>query len=77
MEKQEFTKEQLEAIAIVDKLYSLKSDCDTAYNFIHKKNICYNSNHGAGNILFIVPNMLCSLVQMIENGELIYKDKTK
>ena len=78
MEKQEFTKEQLDAIKIVDRLYELNKDVELAWKLfiektkenkiklcsLEKTKVQFNSS---------VPTLFLSFVEAIEKGDLIFK----
>ena len=76
--EEKFTKKQLDAIAIVDKLYSLQKDVDLARSILQQKKLTFcrlqttkvEFNH-------VLPSMFISLVEAIERGDLIWKEETK
>jgi hypothetical protein len=78
--KQEFTKEQLDAIKIVDKLYQLQEDNCKAHEYFRSKTnktnlLCKLKNaEDIGGFRFVVPDLLCKLVNAIEKGDLVWKD---
>lgn len=82
MNKQEFTKEQLDAIAIVDNLYSLNKDMEIAWQIFHDKNKDNKINlcklkRTTTEFRYAIPSMFISFVEAIENGDLIFKEDTK
>lgn len=74
MKKQDFTKEQLDAIKTVDNLYRLKADTEKAMEYLrqNRKNIpCFKKNNEIDGFSYALPSYLCDLVGMIKRGELI------
>lgn len=74
----EFTKEQLEAIKIVDSLYKTKSDVDFAYDYFLKntdKIPCIKKNLETESYNFqnVMPKIFCDLIGMIIDGDLVLK----
>lgn len=61
-----------------DDLYGLKNDCDRIFLTINKmqqKNkLCKIKMNNEERFNYSVPNMLYSLLNAIENGDLIFKD---
>jgi anion-transporting ArsA/GET3 family ATPase len=82
MKKDKFTKEQLEAIKIVDNLYGLREDTNKALDYFRSKvkdtNIRCNikRNEDVSNLHFqhSLPALFCDLISMIDKGDLIFKD---
>lgn len=76
--KEQFTKEQLDAISIIHKLYSLDKDIGLAWKiFIEKtKNnkikLCHLKRSEI-EFYSAVPHLFISLVEAIERGDLIFK----
>lgn len=75
LEKKEFTDEQLEAIKIVDKLYSLQNDINKAMDYFYqvkKENIfCVIQNKEINGFSNHIPKVFCDLIGMIKNNQLI------
>jgi hypothetical protein len=80
MESKEFTKETLEAVRIIDGLYSLKRDIDLASiklkEFNKRSNGLFCGLNKSSNNEFnhFIPKMFCDLLDAIERGDLTFKD---
>lgn len=81
---EEFSKEQLDAIKIVDKLYALRTDCEKASDYFRSKTkgsgttiICRMKGSEETDSLRMqnsIPDMFCRLISMIDKGELVFKE---
>jgi hypothetical protein len=78
-DKEQFTKEQLEAISIIDKLYSLDKDIDLALRIFKEKtkenkvNLC-SLKKSKVHFYSSIPYLFISLVEAIERGDLIFNE---
>lgn len=61
------------------KLCDLDTDCQKVYEYYkkHTPGICYFENKDCNGFSHFVPSLLSSLLGMIKNGTLIYKDAEK
>jgi hypothetical protein len=74
LEKPEFTKEQLEAIKIVDKLYALEFDVNKAFEYYaqnRKEMICIAVNTEIHGFQHHLPKLFCDLIGMIKYKKII------
>jgi hypothetical protein len=75
--KPDFTKEQLDAIKIVDKLYQLQEETDRANSKLHKfqkeHQLC-RLKRTDNNFRFVVTDVFCNLLDAIERGDLLWKE---
>lgn len=78
MDKPEFTKEQLEAIKIVDSLYNLKLDVDKAFQYylkVRNENVlCIKENQDVNGFSSFLPKLFCDILGMMKNNDLIHKN---